>query len=82
MARSIIAARKQSTDQFTTLSVYWFTGAAQQTQNFCITFIQRRPNVFDVGPNCINVIQMLCLLGDWFRDERVLSEKESIGDIS
>ena len=22
----------------------------QQTQNICITFIQRRPNVFDVGP--------------------------------
>ena len=24
--------------------------AAQQTQNICITFIQRRHNVFDVGP--------------------------------
>ena len=23
---------------------------SQQTQNICITFIQRRPNVFDVGP--------------------------------
>ena len=22
----------------------------QQTQNICITFVQRRPNVFDVGP--------------------------------
>ena len=22
----------------------------QQTQNICIKFIQRRPNVFDVGP--------------------------------
>ena len=23
---------------------------SQQTQTICITFIQRRPNVFDVGP--------------------------------
>ena len=23
---------------------------AQQTQNICITFVQRRPNVEDVGP--------------------------------
>ena len=22
----------------------------QQTQNICITYIQRRPNVFDIGP--------------------------------
>ena len=22
----------------------------QQAQNICVTFIQRRPNVFDVGP--------------------------------
>ena len=33
----------------------------QQTQNIWLTFIQRRPNVFDAGP-CINVIQMFCLL--------------------
>ena len=25
-------------------------GYIQQTQNICITFVQRRPNVFDVGP--------------------------------
>ena len=24
--------------------------SSQQTQNICITFVQRRPNVFDVGP--------------------------------
>ena len=36
--------------------------AAQQTQDICITFIQRRPNVFDVGPTLHEVIQMfLCL---------------------
>ena len=23
---------------------------SQQTRNICITFVQRRPNVFDVGP--------------------------------
>ena len=32
--------------------------AAQQTQEICITFIQRRPNVFDVGPTLHEVIQM------------------------
>ena len=25
-------------------------GPSQQTQNIFITFVQRRPNVFDVGP--------------------------------
>ena len=34
---------------------------AQQTQNICITFIQRRPNVYDVGPTLYKVIQMLCV---------------------
>ena len=27
----------------------------------CITFIQRRPNVFDVGPILYKVIQMFCV---------------------
>ena len=35
--------------------------AAQQTQDICITFIQRRPNVFDVGPALHEVIQMFCV---------------------
>ena len=36
----------------------------QQTQNICITFIQRQPNVFDAGPilyKCYT--NVLCLLG-------------------
>ena len=36
----------------------------QQTQNICITFIQRRPNVFDVGPTLHKCYtNVLCLLG-------------------
>ena len=35
--------------------------AAQQAQDICITFIQRRPNVFDVGPTLHEVIQMFCV---------------------
>ena len=35
--------------------------AAQQTQDICITFIQRQPNVFDVGPTLHEVIQMFCV---------------------
>ena len=39
---------------------------AQQTQNICITFIQRRPNVFDVGPTLYKCYaNVLCLLGDY-----------------
>ena len=38
---------------------------AQQTQDICMTFMQCRRNVFDVGPTLHKVIQMfLCLRGD------------------
>ena len=38
--------------------------APQQTQNICITFIQCRPNVFDVGPTLYKChTSILCLLG-------------------
>ena len=33
----------------------------QQTQHICIKLIQRRPNVFDVGPTLYKVIQMFCV---------------------
>ena len=37
---------------------------SQQTQNICITFVQRRPNVFDVGPTLYKCYKnVLCLLG-------------------
>ena len=39
-------------------------GLKQQTQDTCIPFVQRRPNVFDVGPalhKCYT--NVLCLLG-------------------
>ena len=37
----------------------------QQTQNICITFIQRRLNVFDVGPTLYKCYtNVLYLLGD------------------
>ena len=36
----------------------------QQTQNICKTFVQRRPNVFDVGPTLYKCYtNVLCLLG-------------------
>ena len=38
--------------------------ATQQTLNICITFIQRRPNVFDVGPALYKChTNVFCLLG-------------------
>ena len=37
---------------------------SQQTQNTCITFVQRRPNVFDVGPTLYKCYtSIMCLLG-------------------
>ena len=33
----------------TSLTIY-FPSRSQRTQNICITFVQRQPNVFDVGP--------------------------------
>ena len=37
---------------------------SQQTQSICITFIQRRPNVFDVGLTSYKCYtKILCLLG-------------------
>ena len=47
--------------RFYALQVY---NTSQQTQNFCITFVQRRPNVFDVGPTLYKCYTNgLCLLG-------------------
>ena len=37
------------------------SSCTQLTQDICITFIQRRPNVLDVGPTLHEVIQMFCV---------------------
>ena len=41
---------------FNIISIKWvsYCYVTQQTQNICITFIQRRPNVFEVGPTLYN----------------------------
>ena len=40
-----------------------YVGLSQQTKNICITFIQRRLNVFDVGPTLYKCYtNILCLL--------------------
>ena len=51
-----------------TLSQHWIhvqclreSPPAQQTQDICMAFIQRRPNVFDAGPTVHKVIQMFCV---------------------
>ena len=40
---------------------------AADTKNICITFVQRRPNVFDIGPILYKICytNVLCLLG-WY----------------
>ena len=46
------------------LKLELLTNKSQQTQRICITFIQRRPNVFDVGPTLYKCYtNVLCLLG-------------------
>ena len=41
------------------------SSAAQQTQDICIKFLQRRPNVFDFGPPLHEVIQMSVNTSFW-----------------
>ena len=46
----------------------WTNAVNQQTQNICITFVQRWPNVSDVGPalyKCYRSTNVFCLLGIW-----------------
>ena len=40
---------------------------SQQTQNICISFIQHRPNVFDVGPNqCVFLFKNLSVMRNYY----------------
>ena len=52
------------TDLVHTTAAYVSNKVSQETQNICITFIQRRPNVFDVGPTLYKCNRnVLCLPG-------------------
>ena len=63
VARSIILKTKHTWNIFNTF-FYMLCPTAQQTQNICIPFVQRRPNVFDVGPTLYKCYtNVLCLLG-------------------
>ena len=43
----------------------------QQTQNICIAFVQRRPNIFDVGPTkCYTNVFTGTLYIDFYIDIR------------
>ena len=42
-------------------SVFAGYSASQQTQTICITFQQRRPNVFEVGPTLYRCYTMFCV---------------------
>ena len=51
----------------------------QQAQNICITFVQRRPNVFDVGPTLYKCYtNVLWLLGSLTQLHGLASESERI----
>ena len=50
--------------------LYMITVTTQQTQNICIIFVQRRTNVFDVGPTLyICYTNVLCLLGSGLKPQ-------------
>ena len=56
------------------------TMASQQTKNICITFVQRRPNIFGVGPTLLKCYtNVLCLLGYYHACEVY---KDNLGDIN
>ena len=44
----------------TRLDVF-FCVTTQQAQNICITFVQRRPNLFGVGPTNAIDLQVFCV---------------------
>ena len=45
--------------------IRYICSSTQQKQNFCITYVQRRPNVSDVGPALYKFYtNVLCLLGN------------------
>ena len=49
-------------------------GITQQTQNICITFVQRRPKVFDVGLTLYKCYtNVLCSLGMGYQERMALT---------
>ena len=62
----------------------WFacTPGPQQTQNMCITFVQGRPNVFDIGPTLYKChTNVLCTYGWWLYKWAFWSGSASVHDI-
>ena len=50
----------------TTFVRHWAGGGpTQQTQNICIAFVQRRHNVFDVGPTLYKCYTNVCVYWEW-----------------
>ena len=46
----------------------------QRAQHICLTFVQRRPNVFDVGPTLYKCYtNALCMLGIYLDDFNYIS---------
>ena len=55
------------------------SGHAQQTQNICITFVQRPPNVFDVGPALYKCYtNVLCPLGVCITTSKIMVAKSLV----
>ena len=52
---------------------------SQKIQNICLTFVQRRPNVFDVGPTLYKChTNVLCLRGSDNVDSEGGGEVENV----
>ena len=76
----------QSADSQNAPAVFEATGFLgspfQQTQHICITFVQRRPNVYDVGPTLHKCYtDVLCLLGSFTEadDSRCMKKGQAQG---
>ena len=61
------------------INLYLYLLYSQQTQNICMPFVQRRPNVFNVGPTLYksytNVWCLLCYWRAMFTMERDQGQK-------
>ena len=44
---------------------FMYHTTTQQAQNICITFVQRRPNVFDTGPTLFKCYTNVCFFVCW-----------------
>ena len=54
------------------------SGPHQQTQNIFIAFVQRRPNVFDVGPTLYKCYTKMCVCWNKAGEDQTMKRREGV----